>query len=106
MLFLENINIGSLYIRSARLMTVRHYYSAAVAMIVGLVGSQPHNRIFRRHSKATQCCGALSLVELSHCSVVVRGACVVNLQAALGLCLSIGVSAASVGPKLPSLHDQ
>ena len=70
-------------------------------------GSQPHNRLCRRHSKATQCCGALSIGELSHCSVVVREAYVVNLGTNdFGALLSIVASAASVGPKPPSLRDQ
>ena len=34
MLFLENRIISSPYFRSARLMMARHYYAAAVAMVV------------------------------------------------------------------------
>ena len=43
--------------------------------------------------------------ELSHWSVVVRGACVVDLQRLGALMSTGGASAASVGPKPPSLHD-
>ena len=41
-----------------------------------------------------------------NCSVVVRGACVVNLQAALGHCCLLAPLLHRLSPKLPSLRDQ
>ena len=105
MLFFENLNIRSLYIRSAGLLTARHYY-AAVATIAE----------FLWLPAAQQALSSAFEGDAVLWCIVDRGAFPLLGCRSWGLCskptndfgalLSIVASAASVGPKPPSLRDQ
>ena len=104
MLFLEKLNISSPYIRRVGLLKARHYY-AAVVMIVEFLWLPAA----RQDSSS-----AFEGGSVLWC-VVDGGAFPLLGCRSWGLCgkpvngfrafLSIGASAASAGPKLPSLHD-